>query len=224
MATLLGKKLGMTRVYTEDGASVPVTVIELGPCVVTQVRTAETDGYEAVQIGWGDMKARNSTIPMIGHDAAVGADPKRFHREFKAAGGESFEPGQSISVEVFDGVKFVDVIGTSKGKGTAGSMKRHNFKGQLASHGVERKHRSPGSIGGHATNRGFSGKIKKGKRMGGRLGNERVTVRSCEIVRIDPERNLMLVKGPVPGHNQAQVQVRPAVRLNRSKARKASAK
>ena len=223
MATLIGRKLGMTRVYTEDGASVPVTALELGPCVVTQVRTADRDGYEAVQVAWGDVKARNSTLPMIGHDAAAGADPMRFHREFRATGGESFELGQSISVDVFDGVKFVDVIGTSKGKGTAGSMKRHRFKGQLASHGVERKHRSPGSIGGHATNRGFSGKLKKGKKMGGRLGNDRVTVRSCEVVRIDPERNLMLVKGPVPGHNQAQIQVRPAVRLNRAKARKASA-
>ncbi len=223
MATLLGKKLGMTRVYTDDGESVPVTVIELGPCVVTQVRTQEVDGYEAVQVGWGAIKARNSTMPLIGHDAKVGADPQRTHREFKPADGESFEPGQAITVDVFDGVKFVDVIGISKGKGFAGPMKRHRFKGQIASHGVERKHRSPGSIGGHATNRGFSGKLKKGKKMGGHMGNERVTVRSCEIIRIDPERNLMLVKGPVPGHNQAQVQVRPAVRLNRSKARKASA-
>lgn len=223
MATLLGKKLGMTRVYTDDGESVPVTVLELGPCVVTQVRTQEVDGYEAVQVGWGAIKARNSTMPLIGHDAKVGADPQRTHREFKPADGESFEAGQAITVDVFDGVKFVDVIGISKGKGFAGPMKRHRFKGQIASHGVERKHRSPGSIGGHATNRGFSGKLKKGKKMGGHMGNERVTVRSCEIVRIDPERNLMLVKGPVPGHNQAQVQVRPAVRLNRSKARKASA-
>lgn len=223
MATLMGRKLGMTRVYTDDGVSVPVTVLELGPCVVTQLRTPETDGYEAVQIAWGDMKARNSTIPMIGHDAKAGAEPKRFHREFKAVDGESFEVGQAVTVDVFDGVKYVDVIGTSKGKGFAGSMKRHRFKGQLATHGVERKHRSPGSIGGHANNAGMSGRIKKGKKMAGQMGAERVTARSCEVIRIDPERNLMLVKGPVPGHNKGQVQVRPAVRLNRGKARKASA-
>ena len=223
MAMLLGKKLGMTRVYTDEGESVPVTVLEIGPCVVTQLRTGETDGYEAVQVGWGDMKARNSTIPMIGHDAKAGAEPKRQHREFKAADGESFELGQSIGVDIFEGVKFVDVIGTSKGKGFAGGMKRHNFKGQLASHGVERKHRSPGSIGGHASNAGMSGRIKKGKKMSGHLGAERVTARSCEVIRIDPERNLMLVKGPVPGHNQSHIQVCPAVRLNRSKARAASA-
>ncbi|MFG0286440.1 MAG: 50S ribosomal protein L3 [Phycisphaerales bacterium JB039] len=223
MAMLLGRKLGMTRVYTDEGVSVPVTVLELGPCVVTQLRTAERDGYEAVQVGWGDMKARNSTIPMIGHDAKAGAEPKRIHREFKPGEGESFEVGQHIGVDIFEGVKFVDVIGTSKGKGFSGGMKRHNFKGQLASHGVERKHRSPGSIGGHATNRGHSGKLKKGKRMAGQLGAAPVTVRSCEVIRIDPERRLLLVKGPVPGHNQGHVQVRPAVRLNRSKARAAKA-
>ncbi|GAB4384575.1 MAG: 50S ribosomal protein L3 [Phycisphaerales bacterium] len=218
---LMGTKLGMTRVFGEDGKIIPVTVIELGPCVVTQVRTDEKDGYSAVQIGYGQMKPRNSTIPMIGHDAKAGTGPLRHHREFRCDASEAakFEPGQVLKVDALEGTRFVDVIGTSKGKGTAGVMKRHGFKGQLASHGVERKHRSPGSIGGHATNRGHSGKLKKGKRMVGRLGNERVTVRSLDVVRIDPDRNLLLVKGPVPGANKSMVMVRTAVRLNRRKSR-----
>jgi large subunit ribosomal protein L3 len=220
--TLVGKKLGMTRVFSEDGKqSIPVTAIEVSPSVVTQVRTPERDGYSAVQVGWGDVKARNSTIPMIGHDAKAGAAPKRRHVESRVDEAEagSFELGQRVGLDSLEGVAFVDVIGTSKGKGFQGPMKRHGFKGQLASHGVERKHRSPGSIGGHASNAGMSGRIKKGKSMGGRMGNERVTVRSLDVVRIDKDQNLLLVKGPVPGANGGTVLVRPAVRLNRSKAR-----
>jgi large subunit ribosomal protein L3 len=221
---LMGTKLGMTRVFDDKGVSVPVTVIEIGPCVVTQVRDAETDGYSAVQIAFGQMKARNSTIPMIGHDAKAGSDPKRHHAEFRCSAEEAgaYTLGQELGVGALEGVRYVDVIGTSKGKGFAGGMKRHGFKGQQASHGVERKHRSPGSIGGHATNRGHSGKLKKGKRMSGHLGAERVTTRSLDIVRVDAERGLLLVKGCVPGHNNATVQVRPAVRLSRSKQKKAS--
>ncbi|MBX3324200.1 MAG: 50S ribosomal protein L3 [Phycisphaeraceae bacterium] len=223
---LMGTKLGMTRVFTEDGKSVPVTVIELGPCVVTQIRTNEKDGYSAVQIGYGAMKARNSTIPMIGHDAKAGADPLRRHAEFRCTEEEAskFELGQTLGIEAIEGIGYVDVIANSKGKGFAGVMKRYGFKGQQASHGVERKHRSPGSIGGHATNRGFSGKLKKGKRMSGRLGDERVTVRSLDVVRIDKDRNLLLVKGPVPGPNKSIVQVRNAVRLNTSKQGKTAGK
>jgi large subunit ribosomal protein L3 len=220
--TLLGKKIGMTRVFSEDGKqSIPVTVLEMTPCVVTQVRTPERDGYSAIQVGWGDIKPRNSTIPMIGHDAKAGAAPRRVHVEFRPAEGDdaAYELGQTVGLAALEGVKFVDVIGTSKGKGFQGTMKRHNFKGQQASHGVERKHRSPGSIGGHATNRGHSGKLKKGKRMAGHMGDERVTVRSLSVVRIDSERNLLLVKGPIPGANGGTVQVRPAIRLNRSKNR-----
>lgn len=221
---LMGTKLGMTRVFDDKGVSVPVTVIEVGPCVVTQVRDAETDGYSAVQIGFGEMKARNSTIPMIGHDAKAGTDAKRHHAEFRCTADEvgEYALGQELTVSAFEGVKFVDVIGTSKGKGFAGGMKRHGFKGQQATHGVERKHRSLGSIGGHATNRGHSGKLKKGKRMSGHMGAERVTTRSLDLVRIDAERGLLLVKGCVPGHNNAMVQIRPAVRLSRSKTRKLS--
>lgn len=217
---MLGRKLGMTRVYADDGTIVPVTVIELGPCVVTQVKTPEQDGYSAVQIGFGEQKIRTARIPMMAHDAKAGTTPKQHHAEFRAAQGDAaFTSGQVLTVNDLAGVKFVDVIGTSKGKGMQGAMKRHNFKGMPASHGVERKHRSPGSIGGHATNRGHSGKLKKGKRMAGRLGNDRVTVRSLDVVRIDAERNLLLVKGPVPGHNRAIVRVRPSVRLYRSKAK-----
>ncbi|MEZ6318977.1 MAG: 50S ribosomal protein L3 [Phycisphaerales bacterium] len=217
---MLGTKIGMTRVFTEDGTAVAVTVLSLEPNVVTQIRTDEVDGYSAVQIAAGDIKARNSTMPVIGHDAKAGTSPKRHHREFRVDDASGYELGQAITVGSFEGCAFVDVIGTSKGKGFAGSMKRYGFKGQLASHGVERKHRSPGSIGGHATNRGHSGKLKKGKRMGGHLGADRVTVRSLDVIRIDTENNLMLVKGPVPGPNKAWVEVRPATRLYKGKAAK----
>jgi large subunit ribosomal protein L3 len=221
MVRLFGTKLGMTRVYTDDGTSVPVTVIQLGPCVVTQIRTPDKDGYSAVQVGYGDMKPRNSTIPMIGHDARAGSAPKRHHAEFLVPADKigEFTLGQVLTLESFGDAKYVDVVGQSKGKGFAGVMKRYHFKGMFASHGTERKHRSPGSQSGHATNRGYCGKIKKGKRMSGQMGNERVTVRSLDIVRTDPERNLLLVKGPVPGANRGTVLVRPAVRLNRSKQR-----
>jgi large subunit ribosomal protein L3 len=222
MAMLLGTKVGMTRVYDAEGTVIPVTVLQVGPCVVTQVKTPENDGYAAVQIGFGDIKPRNSTIPMIAHDHKAGTTPKRIHREFRVEGEEAakYTPGQVLTVKDLEGLKYVDVIGRSKGKGFQGGMKRHNFKGMFASHGTERKHRSPGSIGGHASNRGFGGGLRKGKRMAGHMGDERVTVRSLDVVRIDAENGLLLVKGPVPGANRGLVMVRPAVRLNRSKAKK----
>jgi large subunit ribosomal protein L3 len=223
--TLLGKKLGMTRVLTPEGVSIPVTVIECGPCVVTQLRTAETDRYSAVQIGFGEIKARRSTIPMIGHDAKAGTTPKRHHREFRVDAKDlsGYSVGQVLTVKDLDGTMYVDVAGTSKGKGFAGTMKRHNFKGMCASHGTERKHRSPGSIGSLGSNRGFGGGVKKGKKMSGHMGAERVTVRSLDVIRIVPEQNLLLVKGPIPGHNQSTVSVRVATRLYRSKAKKLAA-
>lgn len=219
---LLGRKIGMTRLLEPSGRSVPVTAIEVGPCVVTQVRTPETDGYAAVQIGWGEMKARNSTIPMIGHDAKAGSEPLRHHVEFriKAEDVSKYTLGQTLTVEALSGTMFVDVVGTSKGKGFQGVMKRHNFKGLFASHGTERKHRSPGSIGSHGSNRGYGGGLLKGKRMAGHMGDERVTLRSIDVVKIEAERNLLLVKGPVPGANNGLVEVRPAVRLYKSKAKK----
>ena len=222
---LLGTKIGMTRVLEPTGRSVPVTVIECGPCVVTQVKTADKDGYAAVQIAFGDMKPRNSTMPLIGHDAKAGSAPKRHHREFHVTGEEAakYEPGKALTVKDLEGTMFVDVIGTSKGKGFQGVMKRHHFKGMFASHGTERKHRSPGSIGSYGSNRGYGGGLLKGKRMAGHMGDERVTVRSLDVVRIDPERNLLLVKGPVPGANRGMVMVRPAIRLYKSKAKKVAA-
>lgn len=221
-AAILGRKIGMTRLYTQEGVSVPVTVIQAGPCYVSQVKTDEADGYCAIQLGFDEVKPRNSTWQLIGHDAKAGVAPQRIHREVRLTQEElaSYQAGQEITVASLENVKYVDVTGTSKGKGYAGTMKRHNFKGQLASHGTERKHRSPGSIGGHATNRGFSGRPKKGKKMSGHLGDERVTVRSLEIVACDPQRNLIMVKGPVPGANQGVVYVREAKRLYKRKASK----
>ena len=221
-AFLLGRKVGMTRWFLEDGRNIPVTVIEAGPCVVTQVKTTETDGYSAIQVGFGDVKPRRSSMPIIGHDAKADSAPKRHHHEIRLAddaAAEAFELGQTVDVSCLDGTAFVDVIATSKGKGFQGPMKRHGFRGQEASHGVKRVHRSPGSIGGHATNLGTGPKLKKGKRMAGRMGNERVTVRSLDVVSIDADRNLLMVKGTVPGPNGGIVQIRTAARLHRQKAR-----
>jgi len=220
--TLFGIKVGMTRVFADNGSLYPVTVIQLGPCVVTQLRTVEKDGYSAVQIGHGDVKPRNSTIPIIGHDAKAGSGPKRNHREFHVSNEElaNFSLGQVLTIKDLDGLKYVDVIGQSKGKGFQGTMKRYHFKGMCASHGTERKHRSPGSIGSLCSNRGFGGGVKKGKRMAGHMGDEQVTLRSAEVVKVDLENGLLLVKGPVPGANRGTVLVRGAIRLNRSKAKK----
>jgi len=223
--SLLGTKIGMTRVFMDDGVAVPVTVIQVGPCVVTQLKTKENDGYTAVQIAFGDMKARNSTFQMIAHDAKAKTNPKRHHREFhvdeKQLG--DYTLGQELTVEALNALAFVDVIGTSKGKGFQGTMKRHGFKGMCASHGTERKHRSPGSIGSRASDRG-RGSLKKGIKMSGQMGAERVTARSLDVVRIDKENNLLLVKGPVPGPNNGLVEVRTPSRLYRPKARKQAEK
>lgn len=219
-AALLGRKLGMTRFYTEGGRNLPVTVIEAGPCTVTQVKTTERDGYSAVQLGFEQRRPQRSTMPIIGHDAKAGSGPLHFHREMRLESdddAQQYELGQNVDVSAFEGVTFIDVIGTSKGKGFQGVMKRHNFAGLEASHGVERKHRSGGSIGGHATNLGTGPKLKKGKRMAGHMGDDRVTERSLEIVKIDPAQNLLLVKGPVPGANGGLLFLRQSVRLNRRK-------
>jgi large subunit ribosomal protein L3 len=207
----------------EYGRNVPVTVIEAGPCTVTQVKTGESDGYAAVQLAFGEIKPRRSTMPQIGHDAKAGVAPKRNHRELrlnddKAAG--DYQLGQTVDVKTFENVKYVDVVGTSKGKGFQGVMVRHHFKGMFASHGTERMHRHGGSIASHATNRGWGPKPKKGKRMSGHMGDERVTMRNLDVVAIDPERNILLVKGAVPGPNNGLLFVRESKRLNRSKARK----
>jgi len=222
-AAILGRKIGMSRYLREDGRNIPVTVIEAGPCAVTQVKTEETDGYNAVQLSFDDVKPRRSTMPQIGHDAKAGTAPKRFRREYRLpdarAAGE-YTLGQVVDVSALSEVKYVDVTGVSKGKGFQGVMKRHNFSGMEASHGVERKHRSAGSIASHATERGRGPKPKKGKRMAGQMGHERVTVRSLDVISIDAAKNLLLVKGPVPGPNRGLLFIRDAIRVNRSKARR----
>ena len=224
-AALLGRKIGMTRLYDASGKNVPVTIIQTGPCFVSQIKTVATDGYDALQLAFEDIKPRNSTIPVIAHDIKAGIDPKRFHQEIRVSADEAKAAtlGQEMTVEVFSKIKFVDVTGTSKGKGFAGVMKRYQFGGLCASHGTERKHRSGGSIASHATNRGYSGRPKKGKKMAGHMGDDRVTVRSMEIIGADKEKNLLLVKGPVPGANHGFVFIREAVRLYKAKAKLAKA-
>ncbi len=202
LTALLGKKIGMTQVYDDAGTLHPVTVVQAGPCDVLQVKTVETDGYSAVQLGFGDVKAHRATKPQIGHSAKANVQPKRFVREVRLENDPAgVEAGQTLTVDVFDGIEVIDVIGTTKGKGFAGAMKRYGFKGQLASHGVERKHRSPGSIGGHANNAGKGGDIKKGKRMAGQMGNVRCTAKNHKLIGVDKENNLLLVKGSIPGAN-----------------------
>ena len=233
-ASLLGRKVGMTRVYTtktiqdENGKDIevtydaPVTVVAAGPCFVSQLKTPEKDGYAAVQVGFEDIKPRRSTMAEIGHDHKAGLGPKRVHREFRVEAGElgGYQIGQELNVSVFDAVKYVDVIGTSKGKGFQGTMVRHNFKGMHASHGCERKHRSQGSISGYGNERGGTGGPKRGKPMPGHMGDVRVTARSLDVVGIDKEKNLLLIKGAVPGGKNGLLIIRPAKRLYKTKARR----
>ena len=219
---LIGRKVGMTRFFKEDGTNVPVTVIQAGPCVVTQVKSDESDGYSSVQLGFEDVKPRRSSMPVIGHDHRANSGPLGVHREFRIDDVD-VDLGDRIDVSCFDDTKFVDVVGTSKGKGFQGVMKRYHFRGLEASHGVKRKHRHGGSIGGHSANLGTGPKIKKGKRMCGHMGHERVTVRSLEVIAIDVDKHLILVKGPVPGPADGIVMVRGAVRLYKTKARIAKA-
>lgn len=201
MTMLLGKKVGMTQVYDEKGRLIPVTVIQAGPCTVTQVKTSETDGYNAIQLGFEDVKPSRRTEAEVGHAKKAGANPKRFVREWRlpAKIEAPYKTGDSITVSVFADITSVDIVGTSKGKGFAGPMKRHGFKGFPASHGTERKHRAPGSISSHAQNAGMGGGLKKGKRMGGHMGDVQVTSKNHPLVAIDEEKNLLVVKGEVPG-------------------------
>ncbi|MFA6134360.1 MAG: 50S ribosomal protein L3 [Phycisphaerae bacterium] len=211
LSALIGKKIGMTQLYDAKGEVQPVTVVQAGPCSVLQIKTPEADGYNAVQIGFGEVKPQRTTKALIGHAVKAGSAPKKCIREYRLADAAGdVAVGQVLTVEVFEGVGLVDVCGTSKGKGTAGVMKRHHFKGMPASHGTERKHRSPGSIAAHATNRGWGGDIKKGKRMGGRMGNAQRTTRNHTLVAIDKENNLLLIKGAVPGANGGFVFIYPS--------------
>jgi large subunit ribosomal protein L3 len=208
---LLGTKVGMTRIYDEKGGIIPVTIVQAGPCAVTQVKTAETDGYFAVQLGFDEINAKYSTFPLIGHCAKAGVSPRRHFQEIRLKSATDLAPGATVKVDLFKEVKFVDVIGTSKGKGTAGVMKRHHFGGQPASHGTERKHRSPGSLASRATWRGQSGKPKKGVRMAGHMGMDQVTTRNHPLIKIDTEKNLLLIKGALPGPTGGLLFVRQAV-------------
>jgi large subunit ribosomal protein L3 len=203
IAALLGRKVGMTRVYDEKGTIIPVTVVQAGPCVVTQVKTEDgKDGYNAIQLGFEDVKERRSTKPVVGHCKKTGqTTPKRFFREVRLDGKPTHAAGSTVDVSLFDTIKFVDVSGTSKGKGFQGVMKRWNFGGQPGSHGTERKHRSPGGIGGGQGTRGHGRAIKKGKKMAGHLGDESVTTRNHLLVSVDKEKNLLLIKGALPGAN-----------------------
>lgn len=201
MAMLLGRKVGMTRVYDDKGSLIPVTVIQAGPCTIMQVKTAETDGYNAIQMGFEDAKPSRRTRAGVGHARKAKASPKKFVREWRLpeAAQPPYKLGDAVTVAIFADTRMVDVVGTSKGKGFAGPMKRHGFKGFPASHGTERKHRAPGSIASRAVNAGMGGGVKKGKRMGGHMGHERVTSKNHALVAIDEERNLLVVKGNVPG-------------------------
>ncbi|MHC4536749.1 MAG: 50S ribosomal protein L3 [Planctomycetota bacterium] len=201
MAMLLGKKVGMTQIYNDLGDLVPVTVIQAGPCQVMQVKTIETDGYNAVQLGYDEIKPARRKHPQIGHAKKANTTPKRFIKEMRLDEDveQQYEVGNAVTVSVFAEVRYVDVVGTSKGKGFAGVMKRHGFGGFPASHGTERKHRAPGSIASYSSDAGHGAGPKKGKRMAGQMGNCRVTMKNHELVEVDEEKNLLIIKGSVPG-------------------------
>jgi large subunit ribosomal protein L3 len=192
---ILGTKLGMTQVFDESNRIVPVTVVQAGPNVVTQVRTQETDGYVAVQLAFGAIDPRKVNKPETGHFSKAGVTPRRYLAELRTADAGEYTVGQEITAEVFAAGTVIDATGTSKGKGYAGVMKRHGFKGLSASHGTQRKHRSPGSIGGCAT----PGRVFKGLRMAGRMGHEKVTTQNLTVHRVDADSGLILIKGAVPG-------------------------
>jgi large subunit ribosomal protein L3 len=208
MTGILGTKLGMTQVFDETGQVVPVTVVQAGPCVVTAVRTPDNDGYSAVQIGFGEINPRKVTKPVAGLFEKAGVTPRRYVAEIRTEGASEYTLGQELTAELFAAGQRVDVTGKSKGKGTAGVMKRHGFKGLSSSHGTQRKHRSPGSIGACAT----PSRVFKGVRMAGRMGAERTTVQSLTVHAVDGDKNLLLIKGAVPGPRGGLVVVRSATR------------
>ncbi|CAE6881263.1 50S ribosomal protein L3 [Vibrio alginolyticus] len=208
MIGLIGRKVGMTRVFTEDGVSIPVTVVEVEANRVSQVKTLETDGYAAIQVTAGAKKANRVNKAEAGHFAKAGVEAGRGLWEFRLENGEEFEVGSELTVELFNETKKVDVTGTSKGKGFQGAVKRWNFRTQDATHGNSLSHRAPGSIGQCQT----PGRVFKGKKMAGHMGAERVTTQNLEIVRVDAERNLLLIKGAVPGATGGNVIVKPAVK------------
>ncbi|WP_104086640.1 50S ribosomal protein L3 [Arthrobacter sp. GMC3] len=205
---ILGTKLGMTQVWDENNKLVPVTVVQADSNVVTQLRNADIDGYVAIQIGYGQIDPRKVTKPLAGHFEKAGVTPRRHVVELRTADADTYTLGQELSVEIFEAGQKVDVVGTSKGKGFAGVMKRHGFKGAPASHGAHKNHRKPGSIGGAST----PGRVFKGVRMAGRMGAERVTTMNLTVHGVDAEKSLLLIKGAVPGARGSVVLVRTAVK------------
>ena len=205
---LLGTKLGMTQLWDDNNLVVPVTVIQAGPCVVTQVRTPDKDGYNAVQMGFGAIKAKKVTKPSAGHFEKAGVTPRKHLLELRTNDASEYTLGQELSADLFEAAEVVDVSGVSRGKGTAGVMKRHGFHGLRASHGVHRKHRSPGSIGGCAT----PGRVFKGLKMAGRMGVDNVTVQNLVVHSIDADKGLILVRGAIPGTKGSLVVLRSAAK------------
>ncbi|MBT8203504.1 MAG: 50S ribosomal protein L3 [Acidimicrobiia bacterium] len=209
MNALIGEKLGMTQLFDEESRTIPVTVVKLGPCRVVQVKTAETDGYDAIQISYRELDARKVNKPMAGHFAKANVPPSRHLIEVRVPDASEYQVGQEINVaDVLEVGQKADVAGLSKGKGFAGVMKRHNFAGQQASHGVHRVHRAPGAIGACAT----PARVFKGMPMAGRMGNEKTTVMNLDIVKVDAERGLAMLRGSVPGNKGSVVVVRKAVK------------
>ncbi|MBP5187858.1 MAG: 50S ribosomal protein L3 [Fibrobacterales bacterium] len=205
MNGILAKKLGMTQVYLEDGRQVAVTVLQAGPCKVIQRKTEKTDGYEAIQVGFEDKSLKHTTQPMQGHFKKAGVEPMRYLAEFQADNPDEWEVGKEYTVSVFEGVKQVDVTGVSKGHGFAGTIKRHNFGSGPRAHGSKNQ-RAPGSLSAHS----YPARVFPGKRLGGRMGTDNVTVRNLELVKIDAEQNLLFVKGAVPGPVSGLIKVRKA--------------
>ena len=206
---ILGKKLGMTQIFTEEGKVVPVTVVESAKNIVVQNRTIENDGYNAVQIGFGDMKEYKVTKPMKGHFAKAGVSPVKFIREMRLTDASEYKVGDTIGVDIFSAGELVDVTGTSKGKGFAGTIKRHNFACGPMGHG-SKSHREPGSTGAMIT--GHGGRVLKGKKLPGHMGSQRVTVQRLSVVRVDADRNLLLIKGAIPGPKNSVVVIKNTVK------------
>jgi large subunit ribosomal protein L3 len=211
---ILGEKLGMTQIFDANNRVVPVTVVKAGPCVVTQIRTQDVDGYTAVQIGYGQIDPRKVTKPLSGHFAKAGVTPRRHLIELRTSSTEGYEVGQEFGAELFSDGATVDVTGTTKGKGTAGVMKRHGFHGVSSSHGSHRNHRKPGSIGGCST----PGRVFKGMRMAGRMGVDKQTTQSLRVVKVDTERGLLLIEGAIPGPKGGLVLVRTATKSAQKEA------
>ncbi len=203
MNGLLGKKIGMTQIFEASGTAVPVTVVQAGPCFVVQVKTLKNDGYQAVQLGFGEKKAKNTTKPVLGHLQKVGAPPVRFLKEFRFTGDTDLKPGDQVKADLFSAGDVVRVAGRSKGRGFAGVMRRHGFSGAQATHGQSDRQRAPGSLGQSSS----PSKVFKGMKMGGRMGNDRVTVSGLRIVKVDVENNLLFVQGSVPGARNSYLEI-----------------